>query len=517
MSKEFVPSVEQMDFYNWVEYGVGSALVEAVAGSGKTTTLIHGLKLMLKYGKVFMGAYNKKISEEIKAKAGRRDGLFISTFHSAGFSVWRKMYPNVEVDKNKCQGIYVKMAEQVGDAATVEFGGEEAGLAAKQNMMKLMEQTVSLVSYAKQAAFGIIKRVEDKAAWLALIDHFNLDCLGEEEYVIAKAQEVYRTSSRQCSLKLDFDDMILAPLIHNARFWQYDWVLVDEAQDTNAARRLMALKMLKAKGRLVGVGDKHQAIYGFTGADADSLDLLAKATGAKRLPLSVSYRCPISVVEYVRQWVKHIQPHPDAVQGVVKHSTEELVRKEIKPGDAVLCRFNAPLVKMVYSFIADGIPAKIEGREIGNNLKQLATRWKVKTFDQYLDKLQEYQDKETLKFKEKEDEVRIEGLEDRVTCIRIIVNRAMIHQKGFSNPVDALVAEIDSIFQDDVNGSYIVLCSIHKSKGREWHNVYWLQTGANHRAVKAWELEQEINLNYVAGTRAMYMLCLFEPAEKKQR
>ena len=95
----FTPSPAQQAFYDFVENERGSAILEAVAGAGKTTTLVQGLDRMR--GRVFLGAYNKTMAEELKEKVGRGDGVFIATFHSAGFSALRKRYGNVQVDGDK--------------------------------------------------------------------------------------------------------------------------------------------------------------------------------------------------------------------------------------------------------------------------------------------------------------------------------------------------------------------------------------------------------------------------------
>jgi hypothetical protein len=57
MARPFVPSLQQQSFFDWINTGSGSCVLEAVAGSGKTTTLIEALKLMK--GTIFFGAYNK--------------------------------------------------------------------------------------------------------------------------------------------------------------------------------------------------------------------------------------------------------------------------------------------------------------------------------------------------------------------------------------------------------------------------------------------------------------------------
>ena len=68
------------------------------------------------------------------------------------------------------------------------------------------------------------------------------------------------------------------------------------------------------------VGDRHQAIYGFTGADSDSLDLIAAAVSAKQLPLTTTFRCPKAVVTYAQQYVNHIQAAETAPEGVVSNA-----------------------------------------------------------------------------------------------------------------------------------------------------------------------------------------------------
>ncbi len=201
---------------------------------------------------------------------------------------------------------------------------------------------------------------------------------------------------------MDFDDQLYLPLIGNARMWQNDVVLVDEAQDTNVARRLLARKMLRPGGRLVAVGDPHQAIYGFTGADNDALDLIVKDFGCTRMPLNVSYRCARAVVRHAQDVVSHIHASPDAPEGTVgamDHvAFERLPAAMLTAGVAVLCRNVAPLVDAAFKMIRRGIGCRVEGREIGQGLINLANRWKsVKTLPALADKLSDYLARETSK------------------------------------------------------------------------------------------------------------------------
>lgn len=488
MSNVFDPSIQQSAYFDWIENGTGSCVLEAVAGSGKTTTLIHGITKMK--GSIFFGAYNKKIADEIAARAPQRMGLFISTMHAAGLKAYRRM-ANPKVDADKCKKLFREASAKYPHYAPFEGA------------------VLSLVSYAKQAAVGVLSAAADDAVWRNLIDHFDVEVANEEKLVISLAKKLLQKSVETDHVMIDFDDMIYAPLVHKVKAYEHDWVLIDEAQDTNASRRALALLMLKRGGRLVAVGDRHQAIYGFTGADADALDLIAKSVSAEQLPLTVSYRCPTAVVAYAQKYVSHIQAHESAPAGSVRTlTTDEKLIATAKPGDAILCRFNAPVIKAAYGFIAAGIPAKVEGREIGTGLKNLARRWKLKSYSALVDKLDAFRDSESAKFRIKEQESRAAAVEDKIECLKVIVHRcATIDPKPF-DVVDRVCIEIDSIFGDAVGNAFVLLSSIHKSKGREWNRVFWLQTGPSPWARKDWELEQENNLCYVAITRAKHELIL---------
>jgi superfamily I DNA/RNA helicase len=236
------------------------------------------------------------------------------------------------------------------------------------------------------------------------------------------------------------------------------------------------------------------------------------------MPLTTTFRCPKKVVEYARQWVSHIECAPTAPEGFVTNVLIEQLVKEARVGDAILCRFNAPLIKHVYQLIAAGIPARVEGREIGTGLKALANRWKVKTIDALLGKLQEFQDREVEKFMAKEQAKRAQEVVDKVECLRVIINRVLEKGTITQPPQKAVCDEIDAIFgtnAKDDDRPVVLLSSIHKSKGREWKKVIWLQTGPSGFAKLDWELEQEANLCYVASTRAIEELVLIDIAVKR--
>jgi len=502
-------SLQQMGFYDWVKNDTGSCVLEAVAGAGKTTTLINALSMMK--GSKFFGAFNKKIVEEIAAKvtASGVANVNVATLHSAGLKALKNALRFVKTDFNKVRDIF-----------------RAAVLAVNPDDMYFEGPVVDLVGKARLAGVGLPGlNIDDYAEYDKLIDHYSIEVFDEKsgvdhrDHIIEIAIHVLKTSNRMSvnAKVIDFDDMLYMPLLLNCTFDKYDWVLIDEAQDTNIVRREIALRMMKpVTGRLVAVGDRHQAIYGFTGADANALDLIAEATNAKRLPLTTTFRCPKAVVNHAHQWVAHIQAADEAPEGLVRFTEINKLFEEVKVGDAILCRFNAPLIKNVYQLIAKGIPARVEGREIGAGLKKLANMWKVKDLDALLDKLDTYLEREVKKYTEKDNLKSAEAVTDKVECLRVIINRVIDKGTFTQPPQTALINEIDAIFGtvDADPKTVVLLSSIHKSKGREWKKVVWLDAGFSPFAKQAWEVEQEKNLCYVAATRSMHELVIIPVSRK---
>lgn len=508
--KTFQPSPQQQAFFDWVSLGTGSAIVEAVAGAGKTTTLVQALKRM--DGQVFFGAYNKKIADEIKVKAAEaradRPGVFISTMHGAGFNNWRRVAAHVRVDDRKVRELTVELLKQKlpSDASPQTFASLELFVP-------------RMVAFGKQYLFGVKKAMDDRAAWLELVEHFGADdslvgmgVVEALDYVIA----VFKKSAEKCYEVIDFDDMIFAPIYYNARVFQNDWVLVDECQDLNPARLELARRMLRKGGRLVAVGDSRQAIYGFTGAQADSVEQIARTFNCVRLPLTVTYRCPKKVVEFVHQWVSHIEAHSSAPDGEVRtieHSKDApwyLGAEAPRVTDAILCRYTKPLISTAFSLLRNGIACKVEGRDIGNGLIKLATRWRVKTLDRLSEKLGAYYEAQRAKIELRKGSTTT--LEDTAQTLQLFISRCQT--KGLHS-LDDLIKDIQDIFADEAKG-VVTLSTGHKAKGREWPRVYWLWSSKQIPNLKDWELEQETNIKYVIGTRAKEQLLIVPELKEPQ-
>lgn len=516
-SGEFRPSPMQQAIFDWIEQGEGSAIVEAVAGSGKTTTMMQGIRRMR--GRVIYLVYNKKNDTEAKERLAKdpelrsrgadprsADAVFFKTFHSVGYSALRfalgKQH-RLEPDDKKVQRI----------ADDIVAGGP--GREPRYDLAPLVTTVVRMVGMAKNRGIGALEPIDDYAVWADMVEHYDLDAdLPEDarlDQVVAFARCVLKRSNKELDT-IDFDDMVYLPVLLKLRLLKHDWVIVDEYQDSNPTRRRLAAMLLGPHGRMVVVGDRHQAIYGFTGADNDAMDSLPLPCQATYLPLSVSYRCPRAVVAHAQQWVSHIEAHEGAADGSVTETeyarlfrSEDGGAGEARPGDAVLCRYNKHLVTACFKLIREGVPAKIEGRSIGEGLIKLATRWKsIRRLPALREKLDEYLRREVAKAIAREDEAKADRVTDQVETLRVLIDRA--EEQG-AETVEQLQVIVRSMFEDDAGSrrDVVVLCSAHKSKGLEWDRVFLLgreQLMPSRRATKAWVLEQERNLIYVAVTRA---------------
>jgi DNA helicase II / ATP-dependent DNA helicase PcrA len=501
-------SPQQADFIAWAANGRGSCVLEAVAGAGKTTVILAAVERM-RGGSIIL-AYNTKIANEIAEKLQKRGVDWrkaeAKTVHSIGFRNYRKAFKDVVVNEFKSDDIISKMIAN-GD------------LTSSADVFRWA--IVKIVSYAKQRALGVegMPAIDDAEAYYDIIDHFDVSLVrgekeeSEDEMILAFTTALVVDSSiavMKASIEktgvIDFDDMVYMPLVHNVRMWQYDNVFIDEAQDTNPARRCMVRALVKPYGgRVIAVGDSRQAIYGFTGADSNSLDLMADWFTAIRMPLTVSYRCPREIVKFARQWVEHIEPADTAPQGSVSTISKANFLKmapELAGESVVLCRNTMPIVELALQLIRSKVACRVEGRDIGANLKTLATKWtSIKTLSALDDKLDSYSEKQKEKLKAKRQESRIQQLEDRVGTLKVLSED--LRKKGRAHVVD-LEALIDEIFADNSRG-ILTLSTIHKSKGREWPRVFWLNragTLPSPYATQEWQKEQEDNLCYVAATRA---------------
>ena len=492
MDHEIKLTAQQAAFVAAVVDGAGHLCLRARAGTGKTSTILATVLPYLERfpaHEIVICAFGKAVQTEI---AGKLKKLGVdwkrcaaTTTHALGFGLLRQTFKDVKVDNNKVRDILRAQNDRVFDTF---FGAIS-----------------ELVHLAKLDGFGFFDdaQIGDTHAWYAMADHYGINGFDDPtsmDKVVEAAQHVYRCSLEQTEI-VDFDDMVLFPLVHDLRVrYGKDLIFLDEAQDTSRARRALVKKFLKPTGRLVVVGDDRQAIMGFAGASANALDELIEELQATVLPLTMTWRCPKAVVALAQRYVPDIQAADTAIEGVVTTVTE--LPAELLPTDAILCRNTAPLVEQAYALIRRGVACKVEGREIGAGLLRLVDRWKtVKTITAFLDKLEDWQARECQKAVAKGKDEKVQEIVDRCDTVRVICRAVQDRQQ---HDLDSVRAFINNLFADNVTG-VLTLATYHRSKGREWPRVILVEHATrcpSPYAKQAWQLKQESNLAYVAITRA---------------
>ncbi len=238
------------------------------------------------------------------------------------------------------------------------------------------------------------------------------------------------------------------------------------------------------------------SMYGFRGAAPDAMQKIQEAFNATILPLSISYRNPISHIDLINRLfpeIKH-EKSPFAKQGEVLSMSYDKMLGSVKDGDLVLCRNNAPLVEPVFALIRMGVKATIRGRDIGQGLISLCERFNVKSTNELLDKLEAYRIKEVCKLLKAEKNNQAQTLTDKVDTIFAL-------SEG-TDWVWQITQKINEVFSDKKEG--VIFSTVHRAKGDEAERVFILnpQLMPSKYAKSSEEIQQERNCMFVALSRA---------------
>ena len=512
--------------------------VRALAGVGKSTTLAEYANRVPAGKSVGLFLFGNKAAKDLSTKVTRPDAV-VSTLNAAGAQILRMyMHPRGEPDSRREAKLAAKLL----------------GLQAAPDMVKLVGQ---LAAKGKGALPGFETRerltVEGKAAKaadnIALADQLRtewqqapqreMEALAEEfdlvpdpvwaahgwdtprvAKVALQVMELSRTahaldpSHPHYDNTISWDDQKYLPVVNGWVHPRFDVGLLDEAQDTNPVGLALFRRLVKPDGQMVVVGDENQALFGFMGADTQSMSKLKAALGENAVELSLpeTYRCAQAIVREAQKYVPEYVAHPSNPEGEVRTVRYASIVEAAGPGDFVLSRTNAPLTKVCMKLLLAGKRAKVEGRKVGEKLAELVTKLsgKVNSIPELLAKLLTWEEREAdraRKSTKNEDKLtaKLDSIEDTAECIRTLC-------EGVSG-VAALKARIDDLFADNASAQPQVVCmTIHKSKGLETDRVFVLADTLAVRVSKkmakldtsskgAKRAETERCLRFVAATR----------------
>lgn len=490
---------EQQAVLDCVKNTQDNIVVQALAGSGKTSILVEIAKRLPRRGKHLAIAFNKNIATELSDRLPEH--VQAQTINSLGHRAWmRHLGRRITIDKDKIGNIikeYYEEASVLGDQFSTVIQAVRLAKAYGIVPANAPGKFKAIIDNPREALADIINRLE-----------MDTESLGGNSEAISFIESILNTNIELAfDGELDFDDQVYMPALWRCSLDKFDTILWDEIQDGSPVQHAFVAKMMDDSSRFIGCGDEKQAIYNFRGSDSNSMRKAIKEYDCVELPLTVCFRCPKSIIKQAQQYVPSIQYHDGAEEGEVLHLSR-WGAKDIDPGSTVLCRNVAPLVRMTYRLISSGVPAAMYGKDIGKSITSLIKKVsKSKNPVQsvaFFEKLTQWREREVSLAKAKNKPEQEELVLDKYATIEAL--------QEFSSAQDTrgLINAVESLFSDSAGGK-VLLSTIHKVKGQEYDTVYFLdkwripskyakkiaKTNPN-----APEVQQETNLLYVGITRA---------------
>lgn len=494
---DFIPSPYQEKIFDFITEGEGNAVVSAKAGSGKTFTIVNAMKLIPKTKKAIFIAFNKSIADELNEKLKNNSNCMAYTTHSLGFRMIRRNLGNdIIVDEYKYRTYLKNNFLDVTGLNDGEINIE------KNQINEYTENILLLIDFSR------LFLAHDDEAINNIVERYDVPLIANEVEVVKRCLEWGKNNITS----IDYADMLWLPTALNLRplGMLYDWVFLDEAQDSSIAAIALFKKCVKPNvGRWVCVGDEKQCINLFCGSNEDNFRQLCHSENTQVFDLPVSYRCGKKIIEFSQSIVKDILPKENAIDGEIKNGCKLSC---LKDGDMVLARSKAPLLKVYTKLIKKGINCYIKGLDIGANLINLLDSIKGEelninlrkdgVFVRLYDKLFETRDKLVEKRGLDIDDATLSSYimeqYDTIKALEVLAFNCTTKNE--------LKSRIKDIFKEDSKG--VCLSTIHKSKGLEADNVYILchSSMPSKNCHHEWERIQEKNLMYVAYTRAKKIL-----------
>lgn len=492
------PTPEQLAIFSAALTSRSNLMISAYAGCGKSTTL-EMLSHKLPEEPTIALAFNVKIAKELKE---RLPSYFeVKTFNGLGHSAWgRALGKRCELEERKLSKLLSTLCKE-----------EELSLEQDEFI-----EILNLVKRARHA--GLVPSSFTQRGLLADITP-NWDDLSEltlEEHHLALARELLvRSIKKSFEGLIDYDDQVYMSSLFGGQFPRFSRVFVDEAQDLSPLNHRQIAKVAGLNGRLFVVGDPKQAIYGFRGADHTSMDSLR---GLRKdwtdLLLSLTFRCPRAIVDRQQNHAPGYTAAPANADGEVLPWAYDLDDqswtwsdvREVAGEDhiAILCRNTAPVIKMAFKLIRQGIGCHVLGRDIGKGLTALVKKEfaSIQGAANLITAITSWKERQRALAEANEKDEKVAKICDQAESL-IAVCEVQEPQSGLE-----LARQLDDLFS---RSGGVALATIHRAKGLEWPVVVHLdpwRVPSKYAQKDEAQMQQELNLKYVAETRAQRALIL---------
>ena len=369
-----------------VSYIDGPSLVIAGAGSGKTRVLTYKIAYLLQQGmkpwSIMALTFTNKAAREMKERIGKLVGndlaqhLYMGTFHSIFSRILRAEAEHIGFNSN------FTIYDESDSRSLIKAIVKEKGLDEK--------------TYKPAAVHAKISKAKNN---LLSADAYDADAdifMQNKRSNMEKMGEVYREYVQRCKQAnaMDFDDLLVLTFqlfrdheeVRRKYAERFDFILVDEYQDTNHVQMSIVMQLCREKLRVCAVGDDSQSIYSFRGANIDNiLNFQRQLPGTRLFKLEQNYRSTQTIVEAANSLIRHNRnqipkevfsrnAEGEKIQYKPAYSDKEealIVAKDIKrikreddcgyDDFAILYRTNAQSRSFEEEFRKQGIPYRIYG------------------------------------------------------------------------------------------------------------------------------------------------------------
>ena len=534
----FKPTLEQQEIFDFFQNGIGNGMIDAVAGSGKTSTIIKGIDYIDKSKSILFCAFNKKIQEEINNKTKEKDNVIVKTTYALGLAILKRHFDamrnkdsdgskyfnivneNLKKDNNNSYvnyNYFTEYFERIRYKYYSEKKPEEIDVFHKTfysncyRLIDLMRYTLSF------------KKGED--SFKRLVEKYSIDIEPEDNALMTMYRELIELAIEEGNNKAkeegiyDFADMIFLPCEFKLRPQnQFDILFVDECQDLSNAQLKIIMKHIKKEGRLFAVGDPYQSIYGFAGASPESFNNIRTVFNPTMFKLTNCFRCSSDIVELAKEIRSDITTTNTFKSEIKKIKFNEII-KYVNKDDFIISRHNSNLFEVLFILLRNNVKCKIIGKnEILKSLKNIIPSTEFNNQRYYEDlpnHLQKiYRNAEIKLGKNPSNYDKLENLNDSIN----ILETCFFHNDN-AQTLNDLFLYIEGLMDGEDKDS-VLLSSIHKAKGLERKNVFII--GYEKLPIKKenmleWQVYQEKCLKYVAITRAEVTLYQTESPPDKNK
>ena len=492
--KVFDASPYQKSIFSEIQYGIGNMVITAAAVSSKTTTIENFLRFIPKDKRSLFLAFNVSTVDKLKSEIVGADNVRIMTFHGLGNRILREneiITENTIIDEFKYSRYIKQHIEELTSSDLPSLGVK---------VVSYVTNIIALSNYSRYYMAMREKDIEEVAKIYGIIpvaDEFSV-----VRNVLIWGKEHIET--------IDHTDMIWLPNIMNlvTKLYTFDFIFIDEAQDTTLAHQQLVDKTFKRGCRFIAVGDPRQQINVWCGATEKAIENYERRPNTKKLSLPVSYRCPKIIVNAAKKYAPEIVAADFAKEGQINY---DVSANDAKPGDMVLCRIISKLIEQYLSYLRNNKKAYLKGSDgVKETYLYLISKVDAKKIDArclttnglipqlyklYFERLDEIKVRLNIDEEEAFYHYEILSLYDDIEALKVL-------SEGLDT-VDELIDKIKTIFNGDSNDA-IILSTVHKAKGMEADNIFILCPSLmpSRLANKAWEIKAEENLMYVAITRA---------------